>query len=130
MKELDKKAMAWKEQFGISLRNKEKKINALILEANFLIEKINAEIEALDEIISDVTSWQIDVMDDIDGFVDAQSPDWHQREEAKKYQDWKAQFEDMPTDAVDKIDELEEITEGTDLAKYLDEHISSSIDNV
>jgi hypothetical protein len=77
-----------------------------------------------------VESWRDDVVSEIETYIDDKSEKWLEGETGEKYQTWKAQFDDIPFEDVQEIEEIEEISSAEEIANYLEESITSSIDNV
>lgn len=130
MKKLSKQQIEDRDALVVSLRETESSINQMIEEANSIIAKINGEKVKLESVISDVESWRDDIVTDLEAYIDDRSEKWQESETGEKYRDWKTQFDDIPLGDVDEIEEIEEINVGDEIATYLEENITTSLDSM
>jgi archaellum component FlaC len=130
MKKLSRSETQEQAVFIKNLRDKESVINQMIGEANEIIDKINETLQSLETEMNNVESWRDEITSDIDDFMDKRSEKWQESDAADKYRDWRTQFDDIPFAAVEMIEKIEEINIGEDVASYLEENITSDIDNL
>jgi uncharacterized coiled-coil DUF342 family protein len=130
MKKISKQQSEEKDTLVASLRDTESNINQMIEEANEIIQKINEEKAKLQSVMSEVESWRDEVTTEIESYMEDRSEKWQESEAAERYNEWKTQFDDIPLEYSGEIELIEEISVGEETASYLEENISSSLDNV
>jgi hypothetical protein len=119
MKKLSKDHDARRDEIAAELRLADRAIDEALVEINGLIdEKLTPAIERYNAALTEVETLRDEVVGEMDEYISARSEKWQESDAASNYNDWKGEWENLDTSALDVVEPLESPT--TDHADSLD----------
>lgn len=119
MKKLSKDHDARRDEIAAELRIADKAIDDALIEINGLIdEKLTPAIERYNAAVTEAETLRDEVVGEMDEYISARSEKWQESDTASNYNDWKSEWENFDTSALDMVEPLESPT--TDHADSLD----------
>ena len=101
------------------MRAADQSLDEALIAVNTLIDdKVTPAIEAYNLAVADMETLRDEVVADMDNYIGERSDKWHESDAGSRYNDWKSEWENLDTAALDAVEALDSPT--TDHADSLD----------
>jgi|KBSSwiStaDraftv2_1062776.scaffolds.fasta_scaffold59530_3 hypothetical protein len=94
------------ENYITELNDHASKIETRMHEANEKIVDLNDEIQAYNNILTNVKAFQAKITDKMDEYVDNKDEEWGETEEGSEYEEWRENWKSFDPHPLDLIDDI------------------------
>ena len=94
------------ENYITELNDHASKIETRMYEANEKIVDLNDEIQAYNNVLTNVKAFQGKITDKMDEYVDGKNEEWAETEEGAEYEEWRENWKSFDPHPLDLIDDI------------------------